>query len=430
MDSNRWHSSARMRGVCLLRHTCGAATLLVVLVASGCIENAGFVLGPGAAGQPAHGSGRPQIQSPAVGFRILPGPGLRVAGAQQFTVEGPAPEATHWGVSRSWTPYDGALGGADLAVASAVGASVSFSLSAMPAAATSYTVTASDGTLSDSVTFQVVEPATVSPIRFASPGSVPIWVHVVVPQSLDPATHLLVALHDDGRRGGDYCLDWLDWAGSQNYAIVCPEFDEATWPSRRAYHLGNVFTGSDGAGMVHPQERWAFTVVENLLDHVRRSLALTDARFDAWGHGAGAQFAHRMVLFRSNMPVRYVIASGAGWYTTADLDLDFPYGLRHLDPGLSFSHQDLLDYTNQHLVLVRGELDNGQPPDLRVSGPANQQGLSRFERAEHMLRTGELANPNLNWLMATVWGVGYDRAVMSYVAQELLANQLVALPFH
>jgi len=112
-------------------------------------------------------------------------------------------------------------------------------------------------------------------------------------------------------------------------------------------------TRGRGRGIPRPAAAWGFTVLERLVATLRSELGLADEAFDLWGHSAGAQFAHRFALFRPAAPVRRIVAAGAGWYTTPDLELDFPYGLRH--EQLGFDRLALERWTRRDIVLLRGE---------------------------------------------------------------------------
>jgi pimeloyl-ACP methyl ester carboxylesterase len=101
-------------------------------------------------------------------------------------------------------------------------------------------------------------------------------------------------------------------------------------------------------------------VLERLVATLRSELGLADEAFDLWGHSAGAQFAHRFALFRPAAPVRRIVAAGAGWYTTPDLELDFPYGLRHEQLGFD------------RLALERWTRRDNRPAARRARGAARR----------------------------------------------------------
>lgn len=130
----------------------------------------------------------------------------------------------------------------------------------------------------------------------------------------------------------------------------------------------------------------------SIYQKVKDGFWLTANDYDIWGHSAGGQFVHRMLLFNPDAPVRFAIAANPGWYTTPDLEVSFPYGLSH--SLLSFASADVLSFTRHRLVIMRGTEDTQRTGSLRQTPEADAQGLNRYERAGYMFSRGEALDPN------------------------------------
>lgn len=247
-----------------------------------------------------------------------------------------------------------------------------------------------------------------------------LWFALFLPDSLGPATRLVVVLHGMLRNADEYIDDWVDWASTHDRVVVSPRFDAFDWPGSLGYNLGNVFRKEGSNGRLNPDAEWSFTAVEGLARSIAGTLALADGAFDLWGHSAGAQFVHRFGLFRPDAPVRRLIAAGAGWYTTPDPGTDFPYGTRHRK--LTISTHDLRRWTARSLILMRGARDTQRDECLRAAPLAEAQGRTRWERAAFMLSAARAFDPDTRWRLVDVPEAGHDHATMAAAAQELLAD--------
>ena len=93
-----------------------------------------------------------------------------------------------------------------------------------------------------------------------------------------------------------------------------------------------------------------------------------------FGHSAGAQFVHRFVMFAPGPNLRTAISANAGWYTTLEENVAFPYGLK--DAPVDVDVQELA---------ARERQDETQD-DARAAAQA-QQSASAAEAAQEARRT-------------------------------------------
>ncbi len=299
------------------------------------------------------------------------------------------------------------------AFARARGREASFDLPKLPGRETTYHVRTGRAEVRETHSVRVLPPDRSSSFLYSTPDHAPVRVHLVAPSTLSPATRLVAVMHGLLRNAENYIESWRDWATCNDRVVFCPCFDRAGWPGSRAYNLGNVFAG--GSGGLRPEPEWSFSVLEALHLHLQHGLGLADDGFDLWGHSAGAQFVHRYLLFKPHAPVRRAIAAGAGWYTEPDLEVRFPYGVRHR--LLDFRRTQLLRYTERSVTLMRGTDDRLRDHTLRSTRAADAQGANRFERAAHMHRCVLALNPRSPWRLVGVPGVGHDEQRMAPAAQ-------------
>jgi poly(3-hydroxybutyrate) depolymerase len=350
---------------------------------------------------------------------------MRLAGTYAFAWNASdAGGPVSWTLDREVSSGGGGSPSRESGVSQAQGSTATFNLTTVAGRETVYIVRAQDQGLTDELRIQVFPPDVRSSFTYRPRGAPAVRTYVIVPSSWTDETHLQVIMHGTGRNADEYCDDWIAWALRADRIVVCPEFTDSAWPGSRGYNLGNVFTGDDGAGSKNAEASWAFTVVDDLQARVRKGFGLRDRKFDMWGHSAGAQFVHRMILFRPATPVRLAVAANAGWYTAPDLDIDFPYGMRH--PHLAFASKDILAFTSMPLVIMRGKTDTEVTSSLRQTPEANAQGKHRYARAGYMYDKGREADPNTSWALVDVDSVGHEHSEMAPPAQDLLEASSLA----
>ena len=253
---------------------------------------------------------------------------------------------------------------------------------------------------------------------YKSDGNPDIETFIYVPEKVSGKTKILFVMSGFGRNADEYIDSWKKWAKKNNYIVVCPLFDDKNWDGSRGYNFGNIFTGNEGAGEMNPRSKWSFTIIEGIHQKVRNDYKIADEKFDIFGHSAGAQFVHRFVLFVPQAKIRTAIAANAGWFTLPDLNLKFPYGLKN--PLLSLTKSDLMNWTNLHLVLMRGTDDLSREGNFRKSAEADAQGKTRFERSGFMYAKVKEFNPQTNWRLVDVPKIGHDQKGMALAAQKVL----------
>lgn len=250
----------------------------------------------------------------------------------------------------------------------------------------------------------------------------PIRVFTYRPAGDITTMPILFVMHGTLRNADTYRDNWADLAEEYGILIITPEFSDDDFPGSRGYNLGGMFD-SDG----HPvnEELWAYSLIEPIFDEVLELANSEQENYDIFGHSAGAQFTHRLFLFKENLRANHVISANAGWYTMPDFETEFPYGLKNT----AVNEETLQSRLESRMLIQLGEEDV-DPNDqyLRTSPEAMQQGRHRYERGHTFLEKAKQIsnehNAELEWFIRTVPGVGHDNAKMAIdLADYLYGNR-------
>lgn len=241
-----------------------------------------------------------------------------------------------------------------------------------------------------------------------------VWTYR--PVGWTEASPVLFVMHGMGRNAETYLDAWTDIADRKGILLVAPEFE-----SRFAryvttdYQEGNV---RSVLGTSIPESEWAFTVIENIFDHLNTTNHWSVATYDMFGHSAGAQFVQRMVMLKPDARIRRAIAANAGTYAFPDETIGYPFGLK------SVPHDRAKSYA-QALTVLLGEGDTTTDQGLLdQSSRAMVQGDHRRERGRHFYaaaRNDALSERlDFAWTLQVVPGVDHDFRKMSEAASGLL----------
>ncbi len=247
--------------------------------------------------------------------------------------------------------------------------------------------------------------------------SIKVWTYK--PENWNDKDKIVFVMHGGGRNADDYLNAWVELANKNNLLIIVPEFENKfSRYTTNDYQEGNLFTFF---GTKNPKTEWAYTVVENIFDHIKSANNITNEQYDIFGHSAGGQFVHRMVMFMPESRIGTAIAANSGFYSFPNQNLKFPYGIKNTATDLQKSYK-------KRLIILLGELDND--PSLgtfRTTDLAMEQGANRLERGTTFFNANkELKNKNnwtFNWEMDTIKNVGHDYKKMSENAIEWIKNE-------
>ena len=249
--------------------------------------------------------------------------------------------------------------------------------------------------------------------------SIKVWTYK--PDSWKSQDRILFVMHGGGRNANDYLEAWKDIAEENNIFIIAPEFaNKFSKYTTNDYQEGNLFTFFKTE---NPRAEWAFQVIENIFDHIKKTNGITNKKYNIFGHSAGGQFVHRMIMLMPEARIDKAIAANSGFYTIPEKDLDYPYGIKNTP----VSDNSLKESFRKNLIVLLGENDND--PELgtfRETELAMQQGKHRLERGSFFFKkASNLAQERswyFNWKIDTIQNVGHDYRKMSSNAVKYLVN--------
>jgi poly(3-hydroxybutyrate) depolymerase len=245
----------------------------------------------------------------------------------------------------------------------------------------------------------------------------PIRVWVYRPQRFSAESPIVFVMHGTLRNGETYREPWVALAEGPGALVVVPEFGLEHYREPRTYQFGNMRTKS---GEPIEESKWTFAAVEHLFDHVKTLTGSQSERYFLFGHSAGAQFVHRMVLFQGGR-IALAVTANAGSYTLPDFEERFPYGLK--DSGMSESRLQAALAVPMLVLLGENDTDTNDKY-LPKNKEAMAQGPMRLARGHHFYRTAEIAAERMGmplvWTKMIVPGVGHDNLRMAPAAARAM----------
>lgn len=266
-----------------------------------------------------------------------------------------------------------------------------------------------------------------------------IQVHYYRPASFTPHSPVLIVLPGAGRNSAEYRDAWIKTAEAKGVLVAALGYPEADYDFA-AYQMGGVirnlrFPAPPGSPSVirlrdeditfepNPNpEQWTFADFDRVFDVLSRAAGSTRTSYDLFGHSAGGQILHRLILFRPQSKAERIVAANAGLYTVPDLGEPQPWGLR----GAGVDEATLKAALSARLTLLLGEKDDGdEAGGIQLRTPiVDRQGVGRLARGRHFFAAGQrqanaLGTP-FGWRLQVVPGVGHDYRRMSEAAGKLL----------
>ena len=239
----------------------------------------------------------------------------------------------------------------------------------------------------------------------------PLPVHYHVPERVNEFTPILFVFHGGSRDALESRDKMIIKADQYNIIIVVPEFSNDQFPGGDAYNLGNVYVDGDNPTpqTLNDENVWTFSYIEPLFDEIKRLTVNNSSSYDAFGFSAGAQFLHRLLLFKPEARLGKVVPASSGWYSMPDASVDFPYGT-----GIApIIQSDLNDFFGSDINVIVGENDNDpNEPGLRRNPTVDVQGTNRFDRANYFFNESNTLASNagtpFNWTYTTIANTDHE----------------------
>ncbi len=245
-----------------------------------------------------------------------------------------------------------------------------------------------------------------------------IEVLVYQPKNFGPNSPIQFVMHGISRNADQTLKNWTGVADHYGVLIVAPKF------SKHLYKHGTDYTlGGENFSKV---SNMTISVVEQLFDRVKKDTGNQSATYRIYGHSAGGQFVHRLVLLLPENRAEWAVVANAGWYTLPEWRPSsnlpgMPYSMKNLPDAESKVRRAL----SRKMIVMLGDKDT-DPNHMQLQhGPeVDLQGLERYDRGKNFFATAEAAAKALNvplaWQMKIVPGVAHDGPKMAEAAAELM----------
>lgn len=245
-----------------------------------------------------------------------------------------------------------------------------------------------------------------------------VWCHQ--PQQWTVDSPVVFVMPGVKRNGREYRDAWITHSERQRFLLLVPEFSKKYYPGIRTYHLGNTFSPS---GKPIAESKWTYTAIESLFDAVKAFTQCRAEHYSIYGHSAGAQFVHRLVLFLPEARIKTAVCANAGWYTMPAYKRKFPYGLK----SSGITEAELARAFARKLIVLIGNKDTDTNHKyLQQTPQASAQGQNRFKRGKRFYRTAqreaEKLRIPLQWELIIVRNIGHNHAKISKAAIKKLAS--------
>lgn len=232
---------------------------------------------------------------------------------------------------------------------------------------------------------------------------------------------LVIAMHGVTRNAFQTRDNWLDLAEKHGLIVVAPYLDRERFPTR-LYQQGGVVGEPDRA-------KWLYHSIERLYDHLVATRRAEPGGYILFGHSAGAQFVHRMVLALPEARYRLAVIGNAGFYTLPTEagpagGFPFPYSLQ----GTPITEAERAKALQRPLIVMLGDQDiDPNHYQLNNSKGARAQGPHRFARGQFFFAAAEAEAKRLGvpfgWKLIVVPGVDHDNTRMSAAAAAEIFRQ-------
>lgn len=243
--------------------------------------------------------------------------------------------------------------------------------------------------------------------------------YTYLPSPVNDSMQVMFVMHGTDRNAMDYLDAWTDFADANNYLIVAPEFSELIKGETFDYQEGNVWNQHH---VWNSKEDWAFSAIERIFSELRTNNALVADSFLIFGHSAGAQFVHRMLLFMPEAHIKTAFAANAGWYTFPNQEEKYPYGIMFT----AINDQSLAQTFSKQLFVLLGS-DDVKNDHLRDTEKANKQGQTRIQRGTQFFKCSEnkakALNTEFSWTNKIIKHTGHNYILMSKEAQKMILEQ-------
>lgn len=242
-------------------------------------------------------------------------------------------------------------------------------------------------------------------------------VFYCIPDGASTRSNVLFVMHGIKRNAQEYRDSWIKHAKESNVILVVPEFSEKDFPDD-TYALGNII---DRSGKTNPRDVWSYVIVDRIFEYLQDNFKLKKKTYAIYGHSAGAQFVHRLVIFTPEAKCHLAVAANAGHYCMPNWDAPVFYSLKntHVTP------ETLKQSFGMRLFILLGMEDTDENHEFLNKAPAAmEQGKHRYERGQNFFQAAkEVAKQQkdkFNWKLFEIPGVAHSNSNMANELMKIL----------
>ena len=262
----------------------------------------------------------------------------------------------------------------------------------------------------------------------------PILVYFYIPEEGNIRNMpVLMTVHGAQRTSRPNVDNWKEFASRDGFIIIAPQFCRELF-CENDYQFGGVVSYL-GATELAARELWVYNLIEAVFDdflHHTRSRART---YDFWGHSAGGQFVHRMLLSMPEARVGRAVAANPGNWTFPIYGLEdasgkvfgWPFSVKNTPFGC---RENLKQFFARDLTVAIGTLDTlTTADDFPRSKEAMAQGRDRVVRGHNFFNTAKQVAVDMglpfNWSFVEVEGIGHSGRGMVFGRYEMVDGVMV-----
>lgn len=264
------------------------------------------------------------------------------------------------------------------------------------------------------------EPESIQMAEATGVDSSPLNIYYTKPSQWTADRPIMIVLPGINRKAKEECLQLTKTAETYNILIVVPDFTKEKYPGNTYYNLGHLVNTLDQKELNAPTE-WTLPAINHIAATVTHTFNSTGPIY-LFGHSAGAQLASRYLLFDNSFKFTKIIITNAGWYTTTNNEVNFPYGLANTH----LSEDQLKTSLSRPTLILLGQNDTDKnAPYLQHNFQMDKQGLFRLARGQyfytHASDTAKELKSPFNWQMKIVENVGHsDRQMAEAAIKEVI----------
>ncbi len=269
-----------------------------------------------------------------------------------------------------------------------------------------------------------------------------IKVYYHKPKNYRPESRILIVVPGAGRNGDSYRDAWIEESEKYGVLILSLMYPEKEYDFG-GYHLCGIMYDLDIKNSIEYVEntnvanmdeskftfkvnenadQWIFNDFDRVFDLTVQKLKSTQTTYDIFGHSAGGQILHRMVIFQKGSKANHIIAGNSGFYTLPSNDFTLPFGVKNAP----FHVEYLPNVFKKKLIVLIGELDNATETGgtLLHSVSVDKQGLHRLERGAFFFNYSKTKAQEMgldfNWKLKIVPNTGHNHRKMGDAAARYL----------